>query len=850
MKKIINLILAVLMVGIFSVFIIGAIDWNDELLAYYALNGTSGVVLDSAPGNLFNGSVEGLDVNQGQAGILNNSFFFNGTTGSGVDIDGFPTSFPQSFSVVMWINSSDYNTQQRFIDRWEVPPSQFRIGSEVDVVEFTVNNLTTRQALSPYPPALNQWVMISVIYNGTHLNLFFNNTLVNYTDMSGDVVTSVNNITIGAANSNTKPAPIINASIDEISIWNKSLTLQEVTDLYNDGLANPFNQNPNISLVLNSPNNDTFITNSSIIFNSTITPVDSEIANATLFVWYLNNNTLFNETTDNLISGTSINSTAFNISFLSPSRFKWNVFSCGTATPLETFCAFAPTNRTFTFGLNEFVFGNSTDLRETDTAVWNITFNVSSGITPTGNFYFNGTRRVGTATNIGGDRWRLDSTFQFGTGIGLKNWFWEIFSGLLTQNTTVTNQLLNATNFTLCNSGTLGTQFLNFSFANETILQENVTAFVSTSTFIFWLGDGTVNKTTTFSTANENRSYEFCGSPLDKTLNVDTFFSYDNSESEQRTFNPGIISLSRATTNQTLFLLPTNEGIFVTFQVTNIAQQPIANALVTLTRSGFGTIAQEITGAAGTVNIFLNPNFQYTLNVQATGFTTFETTQAFPTNEFTIVLGGVGEVTNDTTRDVEYSIEPRDTVLFNQTAVNFNFTINSTFFQLDRWGFTIANSSGDVLNSTSDTTATGGFISVTLNTRNNTGLTMVAFWQIDDVQNNVSRSWLVLQSGDTSFSILQFVTDLNLYLSSGLFGLQNFGLSVILFLVVFISVGVLSFKFGVTSPQALMGLLFGLVAFFDVSLELLPNPIGAIPHFPTVIVGLITLAVVIRGGIR
>ncbi len=603
-----------------------------------------------------------------------------------------------------------------------------------------------------------------------------------------------------------------------------------------------------IGMNLSSPSNNSFFIGTIPFTANLNSSGNTNLTNATLNVWFING-TLFNQTT-NLVTGNgTTNTTNWNVSLFPDGLYVWNVVGCSVSSFSDTNCFFADENRSFLSGLDNFIFGNSSDIRETDTAVWNVTLNVSSGVTPTANFYFNGTRRIATATNIGGDRWRFDvPTFQFPTLIGLKNWFWEIFAGSFTHNTTNTNQLLNATNFTLCSSGSVGTQFINFSFTNETVLQQNVTAFIPTSTFTFWLGDGTVNKTTTFSTGSENRSYEFCGSPLDKTLNVDTFFSYDNAGSEQRTFNPGVLSLSRSTTNQTLFLLPTNDGIFVTFQILNSVEQPVPSARVIITRSGFGIIADELTGASGTVNIFLNPNFQYTLTVSAEGFETFETTQAFPTNEFTVRLGGVSSnVPTDFTEGISYEIRPLDTILFNQTTHNFNFTISSSILVLENFGFTLKNSTGTILNSTQSLSSTGGFVGVVLNVGNNTGLTMEAYWKSGGNTTNVSTSWRIITSGGDGFSVPNFLTHLSAYLASGLFGLTNFGLGIVVFLIIFVFSGVLAFKFGLTSPVALSVLILTLTAFFDVGLRLIPNPLNAVPFFPTIFMFIVTLATIIGG---
>jgi len=69
-----------------------------------------------------------------------------------------------------------------------------------------------------------------------------------------------------------------------------------------------------------------------------------------------------------------------------------------------------------------------------------------------------------------------------------------------------------------------------------------------TSTFNYWLGDGSVNKTLTFINNTANPSYPFCSIPLDKSLNVDMVVQYKNTTSyPQRTYDPPVQILTNTT---------------------------------------------------------------------------------------------------------------------------------------------------------------------------------------------------------------------------------------------------------------------------------------------------------------
>ena len=92
-------------------------------------------------------------------------------------------------------------------------------------------------------------------------------------------------------------------------------------------------------------------------------------------------------------------------------------------------------------------------------------------------------------------------------------------------------------------------------------------------------------------------------------------------------------------------------------------------------------------------------------------------------------------------------------------------------------------------------------------------------------------------------------TDFGTYLDGGIFGLKKgFGLNIILFLVIFIITGIFSWKFGLTSPLAIMGIIFGMMLLFDVVLGLVYFPYNPNWHFPTIFTFILFLLLIWREG--
>ena len=59
-------------------------------------------------------------------------------------------------------------------------------------------------------------------------------------------------------------------------------------------------------------------------------------------------------------------------------------------------------------------------------------------------------------------------------------------------------------------------------------------------------------------------------------------------------------------------------------------------------------------------------------------------------------------------------------------------------------------------------------------------------------------------------------------MDSGLFGLDNFGRYLIVFIILFLTIGKMSYKYGFTSPMTITALTFAIIFFFDVVVGLIP----------------------------
>lgn len=469
-------------------------------------------------------------------------------------------------------------------------------------------------------------------------------------------------------------------------------------------------------------------------------------------------------------------------------------------------------------------FWNSSSLEtEDETFVVNVTTNGS--VPDNVELIYNGTTSSsGTVTNIAGNNYNLSRTIDVLTGAGNKTFYFNFTLDGKELSTTTRDQTISVLNYTFCASDDAR---LNFTFKNETVAGEWVDATFN-SNWYYWAGSGTIHKQLAYADATENSNYTFClpgAGSRDLRVNVST--TYANDISQQRQFT-GVFDLGNGTTNQTLFLMPTASGIFMTIQVINVAEQVLSDVQVNATRAG-ELIESGVTDDAGLISFFLNPNFVYTLTFVAEGFDTFSTSIT-PQTQLTVTLGGAEVApTDDFTRGITSTVSPGDVVLDPNTFQFFNFTLSSSFWTVSQYGFNLTLPNGTIVNTTREN-ANGGSVFVWHNTSNETQIFMTYYWIITGNETNATRSWIIFNVTGTGFSIGNFFTDLSTYVGDGMFGITSNGLTFIIYIILFLIVGVMSYKFGISSPIAITSMLFLIVLFFEVQLGLIPAP----PNVPTI----------------
>lgn len=853
----------------------------EGLQNYWKLDETTGNVIDTV------GSADGTNSEalRGIPGVINNAFNFSSVDGSAVNIsDSDYWSFGNdNFTISLWAriygngyfaiithhHSGATNERAWWMYRHNALGLIFSAVENGDGSGGNVNLQVLEPNLSN-----TTWNHIVITRDGINGTMYIN----------GDAVASTLGFTFPINDANTPlhfgstprvgEERFLNGSLDEIGIWNRSLNISEVQELYNTGSGKAYedtllqkedgifdasfsdgtykwncqgcDDGGNCSF---ASSNRTFTIDSTVPIPTIIAPTTlidygfvgkNESLNWTLIeaspdtCWYE-----YNSTNSTVVCGS--NSTTFLLD-----KPKTLTFYVNDTAGNQNSTTLSWEYKIFE---NERVY-NSTSAGGT---LEGFTINVTSNDSLIGgNFIYNSSIYDITQD---GELWTTSLTIPLDTTNN--EFYWNFTYDAEEIITFSNNQTITPMLFAMCNST------FNVTAYNITFKDEETSVFMNASlplsTFDYWIDTPSFNKTLTLIEPVENLSYAFCVSPGDKTFNVRPYIQYKSTNYPQRIYEPGTIIVSNNTVNKTLYLLNNDDGLYVTFTVLDVSESPISDVVANVTREIDGEdvlVGTGVTDAAGAVTFWLNPDFSHSFSFDKTGYELF-TTSLMPTQSaYTIVLSsGTTFNSSDYSHGVGFEIRPTATspngYLNNDTTYSFNITVTTSFWTISEFGIVLTNTTNDFIGRKVATT-NGGTVNLNNNTGSNSRIYMDYYWIIDGDYNNGSIYWVVINSDGTQYGVKNFFDRLKLYVSGGIFGLDNFGLNLLIYLVIFCIVGFASYSFGINNPVAIGSLTFGLVYFFDMGVGLIKidSQFAAVQHFPTIMTAIILIMLIIREVMR
>jgi len=832
---------------------------NTDLVSYYKLDETSGTVLDAYGSN--DGTNNGATPNV--AGKINTAYDFELSENDNINLGNSFTGVygEEQFSISVWFNGESFGTLNDILsDHQSLGDSGTAIMFRPQ--RFSYNTGTTLEHWDITEGTINTgtWYHYVITKNNTHFTFYKDGSFIETHADTGIIRTQTRALLIGNDNSNSNG---FDGKIDEIGIWNRALSPDEVTQLYNSGSGN-------YPLPTSSTQTWNRTITDDIIWNVQACDTDG------VCVFALSNYTLFLDPSPPNIT---IESPTGTFNYLYP-NYNLTLNSTITDTNLDTcWYNYNNTNTTFSCSDNQTYFNYTKDVNNlivyandtagnlaSDTTSWDYkifensrtfspityqtksesyTIDLTSSDLTSVILDINGTQHSTTNT---GNEWTT-ATFDIPKdNLGNYTLKW-IFTAGDTFNSTNSYQDVQETVFTICNAS-YTTKFLNISFKDEALLTP-INESITLGTFEYYLGSGAQTKTYEYTNTSNNYYYEFCATP-DETFKVDPYIQYKQGiDYPQRIWDIGLTSYTSTITNQVLYSLSSIDGIYVTFHLITPTEQPISGVEVIGTRTIEGeevNVAHGTTNSAGVVTFWLNPDFVHDFSFTKTGYDVYETSMAPTQTDYTVTLGGSSTTEPDYSQGIIYSIKPSDSFVLNNQTYNFNFTISSEYSSLEKFGFDLSYLNGTEIGSVFSTTGTGGIVNLDATTGESGGIKMNYYYLINDTYTNGTSKWYVYKAN--SFGLSHFFTRVTTYIDLDIFGVQSddngFFFKAILSIFVLITVtGILSSRYGIASEQAISGIIFGILLFLN-SINLIPNPPGtSITHFGSFLVAIVGLIIVV-----
>ena len=276
MKKKILLLVAVATMGLATATMAQVPNYvpTNGLVGYWPFNGNA----NDESGNGNNGTVNGATLTNDRFGNSNESYLFDGISNRiSFNLNSINNLLPASTesTSAIWIKTTDLNGPLISMQGNNGIEYDFHIGTLADIVQNpgyygilvrdnccgTGNNAFAGNCVD------DTWHMLSIVRLSDGSMKFYKDAILEYTNASGQngvlefnptymtfgsdyswVVGSQN----GCMSCNSNDQQHYSGNLDDIGIWNRALTQQEITDLYNGGCqlsvsTQPANQTININ---------------------------------------------------------------------------------------------------------------------------------------------------------------------------------------------------------------------------------------------------------------------------------------------------------------------------------------------------------------------------------------------------------------------------------------------------------------------------------------------------------------------------------------------------------------------------------------------------------------------------
>jgi hypothetical protein len=210
------------------------------LVAYYPFCGNA----NDQSGNGLNGVVNGATLTLDRFGNTNSAYNFNGTSDFIKVLDNDLLDFTNQLTVSVWVQIPDYTFSagdgERIIlgKQREDNLTGFALNANSAYLNShygfsLIDNNNSASAISTDSLNLNIWINLIATYDGSTIKIFRNGILANSSTGNINLINSLEPLFFGKEFNDNSNGRFFKGKIDDIGIWNRALTQQEITQLFN-----------------------------------------------------------------------------------------------------------------------------------------------------------------------------------------------------------------------------------------------------------------------------------------------------------------------------------------------------------------------------------------------------------------------------------------------------------------------------------------------------------------------------------------------------------------------------------------------------------------------------------------
>jgi hypothetical protein len=171
-------------------------------------------------------------------GKIGDALSFNGTSNNVLVNDSVNLNFTTSMSVSVWIKWNvspstgapyativNKNGDRQYRLQHNGTNTNFEFGIKTNIADAYVTSLTS--------PSAGVWYHLVGTWDGSLIKLYINGVLEKTGTRTGTIPSSTIPVKIGSSSSNAR---WFNGIIDEVNLWDRALTQEEVTEVYSSNL--------------------------------------------------------------------------------------------------------------------------------------------------------------------------------------------------------------------------------------------------------------------------------------------------------------------------------------------------------------------------------------------------------------------------------------------------------------------------------------------------------------------------------------------------------------------------------------------------------------------------------------